>query len=97
MRTTPDFITGMAKHSKSTEFACYVRNYTSNAVRLKIPFGRLERAERMTLEQQAQIVAGNRQRYAAERDQPRTAATEPGSPPPTTAPASLPPTDDWRS
>ena len=35
MRTTPDFIAGMAKHAKSTEFACYVRNYTNNAVRLK--------------------------------------------------------------
>ena len=41
MRTTPDFITGMRKHARSTEFACYVRNYTGNAVRLDIPFGTL--------------------------------------------------------
>jgi TraM recognition site of TraD and TraG/Type IV secretion-system coupling protein DNA-binding domain len=55
MRTTPDFITGMAKHARSTDFACYVRNYTSNAVRLDIPFGILERAPMMTDAQQAQL------------------------------------------
>jgi hypothetical protein len=98
MRTTPDFITGMAKHSKSTEFACYVRNYTSNAVRLEIPFGTLERAPKMTPAEQAQLVARNRERYAAERHQPRPAAAKPGTTPGPTAPASPPPpTDDWRS
>ena len=88
MRTTPDFITGMGKHPKSTEFACYVRNYTANAVRLEIPFGTLERAARMTAAQQAQVVARNRRRYAAERDQSRPAAADP-----VTAPI----TEDWRS
>jgi hypothetical protein len=98
MRTTPDFITGMAKHSRSTEFACYVRNYTVNAVRLEIPFGTLEQAPKMTPTEQAQLVARNRERYAAERDQPRPAAAEPGTTPGPTAPASPPPpTDDWRS
>jgi hypothetical protein len=98
MRTTPDFITGMAKHAKSTEFACYVRNYTANAIRLEIPFGALEGAARMTAEQQAQVIAGNRRRYAAEQDQPRPAAAEPGSAPSPAAPASSPlPSDDWRS
>ena len=28
MRTTVEFITSMMKHQRSTEFACYVRNYT---------------------------------------------------------------------
>jgi hypothetical protein len=98
MRTTPDFITGMAKHSKSTEFACYVRNYTVNGVRLEIPFGTLERAPKMTSAEQAQLVARNRERYAAGRDQPRPAAAEPGTTPGPAAPASPPPpTDDWRS
>ena len=88
MRTTPDVISGMAKHSRSTEFACYVRNYTSNAVRLEIPFGTLERAPKMTPAEQAQVIARNRKRYAAERDQPRPAAAEPDQ---------APPTEDWRS
>jgi hypothetical protein len=98
MRTTPDFITGMAKHSKSSEFACYVRNYTVNAVRLEIPFGTLERSPKMTPAEQAQLVARNRERYAVERDQPRPTPADPGTTPGPTAPASPPPpTDDWRS
>jgi hypothetical protein len=28
MRTTPDFLAGMAKHARATDFACHVRNYT---------------------------------------------------------------------
>ena len=106
MRTTPDFIAGMAKHAKSTEFACYVRNYTRNAVRLEIPFGALERAPKMNSAAQAQLVARNRQRYAAEPDQPRPAANDPDQSPPA-APAATPmisveagptnATDDWRS
>ncbi len=81
MRTTADFITGMAKRAGSTEFACYVRNYTVNAVRLEIPFGTLERAARMTPEQQAQLIDRNRQRYSIDREQPRPAAADPGTPP----------------
>ena len=106
MRTTPDFIAGMAKHAKSTEFACYVRNYTDNAVRLEIPFGALERAPKMNSAEQTQLVARNRERYAAEPDQPRPAANDPDQSPPA-APAATPmisveagptnATDDWRS
>lgn len=106
MRTTPDFIAGMAKHAKSTEFACYVRNYTNNAVRLEIPFGALERAPKMNSAEQTQLVARNRERYAAEPDQPRPAANDPDQSPPA-APAATPmisveagptnATDDWRS
>lgn len=105
MRTTPDFITGMTKYSKSTEFACYVRNYTANAVRLEIPLGALERAEKMTPEQQAQLIARNRQCYAAGPDQPRPAANGPDQPAPdpvavaesASRPASTASADDWRS
>jgi hypothetical protein len=74
MRTTPDFITGMTKRARSTEFACYVRNYTANAVRLEIPFGALERASKMSPTEQAQLLARNRDRYAAQPEEPRPAA-----------------------
>jgi len=77
MRTTADFITSMSKRSRSTEFACYVRNYTANAVRLEIPFGRLEAAPKMSSDIEAQMIARNRARYAVERDQPRPAAAYP--------------------
>jgi len=100
MRTTPDFITSMAKRSRSTEFACFVRNYTANAVRLEIPFGALEKAPTMSADQQEQLIARNRVRYAASREEPRPAAAGPDKPPPGTppaAPAAPVAGADWRS
>jgi hypothetical protein len=95
MRTTPDFITGMTKHARSTEFACYVRNYTTNAVRLEIPFGALERAPRMTAAEQTELVARNRDHFAARPEPPRPAASEPAATLP--AVASEQQSDNWRS
>jgi len=95
MRTTPDFITGMTKRARSTEFACYVRNYTGNAVRLEIPFGALERAAKMSPAEQAQLVAHNRDRYAAHPEVPRPAANERDAKP--TAAQQKNEGDDWRS
>jgi hypothetical protein len=101
MRTSSDFIAGMAKHPRSTEFACYVRNYTSNAVRLSIPFGTLERAATMTRDPQAELISRNRKRTAAEQGPPRPAAASPvtartvGEEPVDPRPEPAP--DDWRS
>ena len=62
MRTTPEFISNVRKHPNSTEFACYVRNFTPSALRLSIPFGTLEDAPRMTDDEYAQMIARNRER-----------------------------------
>jgi hypothetical protein len=70
MRTTSEFITEMRKLAHCTEFACFVRNYTGSAVRLQIPFGALERAPRMSPEQQAQLNARNHRRYATRQNVP---------------------------
>ena len=70
MRTTADFITGMTKRARSSEFACFVRNYTGSAVRLDIQFGALEAAPKMPAEKHRQLIAKNRERYAALGDQP---------------------------
>jgi hypothetical protein len=75
MRATPEFITSMRKHTRSTEFACYVRNYTASAVRLTIPFGTLEAAPKMSSDEHAQLIARNRARYAAKRTQAEPAAS----------------------
>jgi hypothetical protein len=102
MRTTPDLITSMKKHHRSTEFACYVRNYTSNALRLEIPFGSLETAPKMDDHQHAALLQRNRERYATRRDEPRPVATGADTPR-QVATASGPPkspktgSDDWRS
>ena len=92
MHTDADFISSMKKHTRSTDFACYVRNYTDNAVRLTIPFGTLEKARVMTPAEHATVIARNRERYAASRDEPRPAPAGPDTPPTNTPPAA-----DWRS
>jgi len=72
MRTTPEFVSGMRKHEHSTEFACYVRNFTPSAIRLSIPFGTMERADRMTDDEHAQLIAGNRQRLCVTAEAEQT-------------------------
>lgn len=64
MRTSADFITGMSKRARSSEFACYVRNYTGSALRLEIRFGSLEAAPRMSGQEQKQLIANNREKFA---------------------------------
>jgi hypothetical protein len=86
MRTTPDFIAGMTKGARSTEFACYVRNYTGSAVRLTIPFGALETAPTMSADEQARLIIRNRERYAASQDKPPQNASGAATPPPVAAP-----------
>jgi hypothetical protein len=107
MRTTVDLITSMKKQDRSTEFACYVRNYTNNAVRLEIPFGSLERSPKMSAAQHAVLIERNRDRYAINRDPSRPAANDPAqSPPVAAAPVAAGPeaaaassndAEDWRS
>jgi hypothetical protein len=97
MRTSAEFITSMRKSAHSTQFACYVRNYTTNALQLEIPFGSLESAERMSASEQAALLAENERRYAVGRDEPRPSATEPDTPRPSAAEPNSRPPDDWRS
>lgn len=95
MRTTPDFITGMTKRAKATEFACYVRNHTGSAVRLTIPFGTLEAAPKMSVTEHERLIATNRERFATGPDRSRPAAAnreQPG-----TEASDKPSDDDWRS
>ncbi len=102
MRTTPEFIAGMAKRARSTEFACFVRNYTANAVRLEIPFGVLEAAPAMSETEAAEQLARNRERYATRPEPPRPAATnpdvsQPDAPKPESPQLRSEAADDWRS
>jgi hypothetical protein len=98
MRTTADFITSMGKHQRSTEFACYVRNYTANAVRLQIPFLSLETETKMSTENHKALTARNRQRVAPEpvaavKPEAAQQATEPKPKPPSSNDADSGPTD----
>lgn len=60
MRTTPEFIESQGRGF----FAAHVRNFTSNAVSLRIPFGVLEGHERMTASEQSALRDRMRTQYA---------------------------------
>ncbi len=70
MRTTSDFISSMTKRANSTEFACYVRNYTGSAVRLRIPFLAVENSPKMSEEAEQTLIAQNRARYSVQSGGP---------------------------
>jgi hypothetical protein len=83
MRTTPDFLIQQRKDRAQpphwTQFACYVRNVTAQALSLHVPFGALEAAAKMCPAAHARVKALNRARYAAQPE----ASPEPERPSPT--------------
>ena len=64
MRTTPDFLLGQHKGTQSTSFACYVRNLTSTAISLTVPFGTLEQQPTMDEVYFDSLIAENRARLS---------------------------------
>jgi L-ascorbate metabolism protein UlaG (beta-lactamase superfamily) len=73
MRTTPEFIESQSKGS----FAAYVRNFTPNAVSLRVPFGELEDMQQMTKAQAAAVRDRMRARYAVPFSEAQLHATPP--------------------
>lgn len=51
---------------KITEFACYIRNFTSASVRLAVSLGEMNRRPRLTDDQFGMVLEQNRDRYSAE-------------------------------
>lgn len=76
MRTTPDFIESQSRGF----FAAHVRNFTSNAVSLGIPFGVLEDQERMTASEQSALRDRMRSQYAVANTEAQVGAATPTSP-----------------
>src|SRR5262249_30881572 len=51
MFTTPEFIMGMKSYDRShAEWAAYIANETSSAIKLRVPFGQIEKMPRMRRE-----------------------------------------------
>ena len=69
MGCEPEFLPGMRKSARHTEFACFVRNQTPRPVRLSVPFGQLEGLERMDWGEQHKLLRVVRFRYCGELDQ----------------------------
>jgi hypothetical protein len=65
MRTSAEFLLSMRKRKTESDFACYVRNVTDNAIKLTLPFLRAEREPKMTERSRATLLARNRAATAA--------------------------------
>jgi hypothetical protein len=65
MHCEPEFLQNMRKGRESTQFACFVRNHTRRPIALTVPFGQMEKQEKLTTVQLQQVLAQNRRRYGA--------------------------------
>jgi hypothetical protein len=65
MRTTPTFILDQRKGAHATQFACYLRNVTSSALSLAVPFGTMERQPTMNDDAYQRLLGANRANVSA--------------------------------
>jgi hypothetical protein len=65
MHIDPEFLQKMRKSRERTEFACFVRNFTPQAVQVSVPLGYLERQPRLEAESVATLIDTNRSLYCA--------------------------------
>jgi hypothetical protein len=77
MRTEPEFLLSMRKHTKSTDFACFIRNVTPQAIALTVPFGQMEGRPRISEQQRQEIIRQNRSRVAGVTTTPSATAAAP--------------------
>jgi hypothetical protein len=71
MKCDRQFIQGMRKYDDSTEFACFVKDYTTkSALPLKVPFFKMEDEPKMTAARLASLIERNRARYGASNENP---------------------------
>jgi len=68
MHTEPDFLLGMRKKERETQFACFVRNLTERPIPLTIRFGTMEGQPQLTTDAYHALRAQNRSRFSATTD-----------------------------
>ena len=66
MHTTSEFLQGMRKSTRQTEFACFIKNTTTNALKVSVPLGVVNELPRISENTFAQLVARNRELYCAQ-------------------------------
>jgi hypothetical protein len=76
MNCDPEFLQSMRKGKGYTQFACFVRNHTKRPIALTVPFGQMEKQEKITREELEQVLAQNRMRYSATGTAARRAVSE---------------------
>jgi len=78
MQCEPEFLQGMRKRRRHTEFACFIRNVTAHPIRLPVPFGQMEERPRMGEAELQELLAQNRARYCASGEESSGEAPESG-------------------
>lgn len=63
-RTTSDFLLAQTKEREMTSFACYVRNFTGQALSVRVPLGYVESLPTLSEEEYAENLANNRILYS---------------------------------
>jgi len=81
----------MRKHTKSTDFACFIRNVTPQAIALTVPFGQMEGRPRMAEGERQALLTQNRKRVAG------LVTSTPASPGVQTSPINLAPAEDFET
>jgi hypothetical protein len=68
----PEFLLGMQKYQKQTEFACYIKNIEGlkRAIPLRVPLGELDHQPKITAAKLASLKEANRARYGASYENP---------------------------
>lgn len=69
MRCDDDLLLSTRKRQKHTEFACYIRNLTPQAVKITMPLGYVESVPMLGRDDYRALVDENRARYAVRADQ----------------------------
>jgi hypothetical protein len=64
MQCDAEFIRSMQKHARGSEFACFVRNHSEQALPLPVTFGQMERQPKKSEDVFNRMIAENRRRYA---------------------------------
>ena len=60
-----DFLVNQKKGKASSEFACYIKNFTSAALTVSIPLGFVEGLPRISENRMSHLIGQNRERYSA--------------------------------
>ncbi|HUW38484.1 MAG TPA: type IV secretion system DNA-binding domain-containing protein [Rhodocyclaceae bacterium] len=64
-RVEASFLLAQKKRSEHTEFACYVRNFTNQALSVRIPLGYVDALPTMSDESYAKLLRRSREEYSA--------------------------------
>ncbi len=86
MHTKSEVILAAKKQARETQFACYVRNVTSQPVMLSVPFGVMERMDEQSDDDLKQFIDANRQRVSGGDDESSSNIDSDGEIPETVVP-----------